>query len=126
MLKDIEEFHKKFGLERRKGIEKNKDLVDFRIKFLEEELEEFIDAVRTVDDVKALDALVDIVYVAIGTAYLFDYPFWAAWPEVQKANMKKVRKESSRSKFDVTKPKGWKEPDMKMILEVFKGWSSWE
>ena len=36
MLKDIEEFHKKFELERRKGIEKNKDLVDFRIKFLEE------------------------------------------------------------------------------------------
>ena len=125
MLRDIEEFHKKFGLERRKGIEKNKDLVDFRIKFLEEELEEFIDAVRTVDDVKALDALVDIVYVAIGTAYLFDYPFHFGWNEVQKANMLKVRKESARSKFDVTKPEGWKEPDMKMILEVFKGWSSW-
>ena len=126
MLKDIEEFHKKFELERRKGIEKNKDLVDFRIKFLEEELEEFIDAVRTVDDVKALDALVDIVYVAIGTAYLLDYPFHFGWNEVQKANMLKVRKESARSKFDVTKPEGWKEPDMKKILEVFKGWNSWE
>jgi NTP pyrophosphatase (non-canonical NTP hydrolase) len=126
MLRDIEDFHKKFGLERRKGIENNKDLVDFRIKFLEEELDEFIDAVRTVDDVKALDALVDIVYVAMGTAYLLDYPFWAAWSEVQKANMKKVKKESARSKFDVIKPERWKEPNMKMILDVFKNWSSWE
>ena len=40
--------------------------------------------------------------------------------------MLKVRKESARSKFDVIKPEGWKEPDMKMILEVFKNWSSWE
>ena len=100
-------------------------MVDFRIKFLEEELEEFIDAVRTVDDVKALDALVDIVYVAIGTAYLLDYPFHFGWNEVQKANMLKVRKESERSKFDVTKPKGWKAPNIEQVLHTFKKWSAW-
>mgnify|MGYP003139862200 FL=1 len=125
MLKDIEEFHKKFDLPRRHGIKNNKDIVDFRIKFLEEELRELKEGVEDNDDAKILDSLVDIVYVAIGTAYIFDYPFWVAWKEVQDANMKKERKESARSKFDVTKPKGWKHPDIKQVLKTFKRWSSW-
>tara|TARA_R110000824_G_scaffold7807_3_gene35246 strand:- start:2029 stop:2409 length:381 start_codon:yes stop_codon:yes gene_type:complete len=125
MLKDIEEFHKKFGFEKRVGIKNNKNLVDFRIKFLEEELREFKEAIKEENDAKALDALVDLTYVAIGTAYLFDYPFWAAWTEVQKANMAKVRKESERSKFDVIKPKGWKAPNIEQIINIFKNWKAW-
>ena len=50
MLKDIEEFHKKFGFKKRQGIKNNKDLVDFRIKFLEEELREFKEAIKEEDD----------------------------------------------------------------------------
>jgi|TARA_R110000744_G_scaffold62471_6_gene128957 predicted HAD superfamily Cof-like phosphohydrolase len=125
MLKDIEKFHEKFGFEKRQGIQNNKDLVDFRIKFLEEELNEFKEAIKEKNDAKALDALVDLTYVAIGTAYLFDYPFHNAWEEVQKANMAKIRQESERSKFDVIKPKGWKAPDIEKIMKIFKYWKAW-
>ena len=54
MLKDIEKFHEKFGFEKRQGIQNNKDLVDFRIKFLEEELNEFKEAIKEKNDAKAL------------------------------------------------------------------------
>ena len=68
-----------------------------------------------------MDALVDIVYIALGTAWLFNLPFEKAWNEVQKANMSKIRTKSKSKKrgtsFDVVKPKGWIAPDIEQIIE---------
>lgn len=121
---DIVDFHHKFGL--------NYDgpprvlpgeLGDFRAKFLQEELDEYNEARAEIaangDSIplreKLLDALVDLVYVALGTAYLHGFNFAEAWRRVQRANMAKVRAEradqSKRgSTFDVVKPEGWKPP----------------
>jgi hypothetical protein len=63
----------------------------FRIKFLEEELEEFKDGVREGDLAKCADALVDLVYVALGTAHLQGLPWDELFDEVQRANMTKER-----------------------------------
>jgi len=120
MWNDIESFHHKFRLDyggppRPLPFE----LAQFRIKFLQEELDEYAAAYEADDSLEAreqmLDALVDLVYVALGTAYLHGFNFAEAWRRVQVANMSKVRVERAEdskrgSKFDVVKPEGWKPP----------------
>ena len=141
MVKDIREFHEKFGLEYNgKPRTLPPELAEFRRRFLEEELSEFksdsyraeyfaamLNSGAPTDQIidflnrittgleGSLDALVDLVYVALGTAYLQGFDFAEAWRRVHEANMKKVRverKEDSKrgSTFDVVKPEGWEPP----------------
>ena len=123
LIKDIDQFHKKFGFEKNEkvGIPDNNELVNFRTSFLMEELAEYTQAITKKDAAGALDALVDIVYIALGTAWLFNLPFEKAWNEVQKANMSKVRAKSKSKKrgtaFDVIKPKDWQAPNIERIVE---------
>ena len=88
LLKDIDNFHKKYGFEKNEkvGIPDDNELVNFRTSFLMEELAEYTQAITKKDAAGALDALVDIVYIALGTAWLFNLPFEKAWNEVQRAN----------------------------------------
>jgi len=126
LIKDIDAFHKKFGFEKndKVGIPENNELVNFRTSFLLEELTEYTQAITKKDTAGALDALVDIVYIALGTAWLFNLPFEKAWNEVQRANMSKIRTKSKSKKrgtsFDVVKPKGWRPPDLEQIIEEEK------
>ena len=123
LIKDIDSFHKKFKFEKndKVGIPDNNELVNFRTSFLIEELAEYTQAITKKDAAGALDALVDIVYIALGTAWLFNLPFEKAWQEVQKANMSKIRTKSKSKKrgtsFDVVKPKGWRPPDIEQIID---------
>lgn len=126
MWKDIIAFHLKFALLKRSnpGFVGN-ELSWFRIQFMQEELDEFIDAYQSGDLAAAADALVDLVYVVLGTAYLMGIPFNLCWNEVHKANMLKVRaKRESESKrgstYDVIKPEGWVAPDLNKILDEEK------
>jgi predicted HAD superfamily Cof-like phosphohydrolase len=126
---DIAEFHQRFGLYYYgppRALEP--ELQDFRSKFLDEELAEYKTAVLILNDsrkpederkaaaAKALDALIDLIYVAEGTIHLHGFNGDEAWRRVQAANMRKVRAEravdSKRgSAFDVVKPPGWIAPD---------------
>jgi len=123
ILKDIDNFHKKYGFEKNEKIDipNNSELINFRTAFLMEELAEYTNAITKKDAAGALDALVDIVYIALGTAWLFNLPFEKAWNEVQKANMSKIRAEDKTgkrgTKFDVVKPKDWKAPNIEKIIE---------
>jgi predicted HAD superfamily Cof-like phosphohydrolase len=123
-LKDIDQFHKRFGYHQCKtpSIPQEKtDLVNFRIKFIEEELSELKVAIGDNNVENALDALVDLTYVILGTAWLFNLPFDAAWSEVHKANMKKIRARSERSEFyDCVKPVGWTPPNLTKVLKEGK------
>jgi len=142
-MQDIADFHRKFGLEydgRPRALPK--ELGDFRVDFKREELREYIKAshilhlelttegktpdrgviVEQLED--QLDALVDMVYVILGTAYLHGYEVrWQeAWDRVHAANMAKVRAASAGdskrgSTFDVVKPAGWVKPDHKDLVE---------
>lgn len=146
-MADIREFHEKFGLtydgKPRALHEDNMDL--FRFRFLVEELNEYqlaFTALRhemtlppgvsldpgivTEHLAQALDALVDLTYVALGTAYLHGFNFEEAWRRVHEANMQKMRVEresdSKRgSKFDVVKPRGWEPPDHSDLVEDWDG-----
>lgn len=126
---DVAEFHEKFGLTYDgKPRALLGELGDFRLKFLREELREYAKAMyeasyevqfrpemvaSKLEDM--LDALVDLVYVAIGTAQLHGFDFREAWQRVHAANMTKVRAtsklESARgTTYDVVKPTGWLPP----------------
>jgi predicted HAD superfamily Cof-like phosphohydrolase len=129
---DVGLFHAKFGLpfvsadEGDAGPrEWDAELIEFRRKFLHEELKEFEDGILAGDDAMMADALVDLVYVALGTAHLLGYPWHTIWSRVQQANMAKVRaaKDGSDSvrgsAWDVVKPPGWTAPDVVGVLRAF-------
>jgi predicted HAD superfamily Cof-like phosphohydrolase len=118
----IKDFHKKFGLTYEgKPRTLPKDLRNFRTDFMEEELNEYAMAAAQENKHDQLDALVDLVYVVLGTAYMQGFDFNEAFKRVHEANMKKVRavtlKDSKRgSIYDVVKPEGWTAPDLNDLV----------
>ena len=153
-FRDVGEFHEKFDLPNMNDHsasagrldhltnEELDRLIKFRIHFMAEELHEFSVASAELDHEKMFDALLDLVYVAMGTAHLMGYPWQFGWDEVQAANMTKERcvidhhfiqrnglnqcgecgqpreAHSSRgSSHDVIKPAGWIAPALKGVLK---------
>ncbi len=133
---DVGKFHKKFGLhhspltgqiadnKRKKPLDLDSRTIAFRLAFLEEELQELKTAYDANDTAGIADALVDLVYVAMGTAHLHNLPWQDLWEEVQRSNMEKERAQSSvqskrGSALDVIKPEGWQPPDIKSILRQY-------
>ena len=123
MFNDIKAFHNRFELySLNKPGFLSHNTTYFRIRFMEEELKEFIYAYQAGNLADAFDALIDLVYVAMGTAYLMRLPWEDGWKTVHTANMKKIRaKHPSESKrmylHDVIKPAGWQAPNIKGLLE---------
>lgn len=126
LLRDINDFSQKFIPELRNLFpsELPVDQQEFRINFMQEELDEYAKACKEKDLEGQFDALIDLVYVALGTAWMQGFPFSAGWAEVQRANMSKERatadpnKQTKRkSTIDVFKPEGWKGPDIKRVLD---------
>jgi predicted HAD superfamily Cof-like phosphohydrolase len=98
-----------------------KAFLQFRINFLQEELDEMKKAAtpnQPIDSEEVVDALIDLCVVAIGTLDLFDINAYEAWNEVLEANMnKKVGIKETRPNPlglpDLVKPKDWKAPSHK-------------
>lgn len=89
-----------------------KKFLEFRINFLEEELDELKKADNPED---VVDALIDLCVVAIGTLDSFEVDAHEAWNEVLVANMNKrvgVKKERPNPLGlpDLIKPDGWEAP----------------
>lgn len=129
-LSDVESFHRNFGLEYngRPRVLPN-ELAEFRRKFIKEEYEEYSGHMyrasywlnlnqpdRLPEHLEGmLDALVDLVYVALGNSVQHGFNFREAWRRVHEANMKKVRAQSAADSkrgttYDVVKPPGWQAP----------------
>ena len=112
---DIMVMHEKYGVfDKVQAFDKEKlnKFLQFRIKFLEEEMNELSTA-ENADDV--VDALIDLCVVAIGTLDLFDVNARLAWDRVHEANMnKRVGIKESRPNPlglpDLVKPEGWTAP----------------
>lgn len=142
LVADIVEFHERFRVNYDgKPRCLPDELKDFRLGFLAEELEEYQGSVQEAsallaiarrirsDDASAgvvehlasqLDALVDLVYVALGNAHMQGFNFYEAWRRVHRANLAKIRAPddaqpapgSTRGgRYDVVKPPGWEAPD---------------
>lgn len=137
-LEDVREFHQRFDqldptaishLTRRKLAE--------RANFMLEELREFAESAgltfqggkftflaSDADDQSMAgmaDALIDLVYVAKGTAAMMGLgAAWVElWDDVQRANMAKVKGPTHRAMgygADIAKPEGWRPPQTDAIL----------
>lgn len=136
---DVADFHAKMGLPvsaesthpaypgiRPPGILSPKEF-EYRWMFLHEELLELVKGFEKGDLAGFGDALVDIVYVVLGTAHYAGIPFNALWQEVQRANMEKRPwkegdpiKPRNTTGLEVVKPEGWKPPDISGILRQFR------
>lgn len=114
-VQDIAKMHTKYGVNpkvREFDKEKLQKFLEFRIAFLQEELDEMKHA-ASADDV--VDALIDLCVVAIGTLDAFDVDSQTAWKRVHAANMNKEVgiKESRPNPLglpDLIKPEGWTAP----------------
>ena len=139
-VRDIEFFHARFQLYY-PGTARPlpADLQRFRVLFMAEELSEYVTDNDTLKKLiqsglteqlpsqqpleKQFDALIDLVYVALGTAHLHGFDFREGWRRVHEANMEKVRgkraEESKRARtFDVIKPPGWRAPDLSDLVPL--------
>lgn len=120
----VHDFHQKFDLPHNGEdvISGSSEMLNFRMEFIREEVNEFYNAWLSKDRVAMLDALLDIVYVAQGTAL-----FMGVTPEqwvkgmaaVQKANMAKEKPSPENpgkrnSPWDVVKPEGWVGPEAEL------------
>jgi len=125
---DMERMHGKYGV--RDVIEtfdkeKLEKFLEFRIKFLQEELDEMKGATNA-DDV--VDALIDLCVVAIGTLDAYQVDSLKAWNRVLDANMaKEIGIKPSRPNPlglpDLIKPEGWIAPthadNVGLLAKVF-------
>lgn len=115
-VQDIADMHTKYGVNekvRQFDKEKLEKFLEFRISFLQEELDELKENKGNPEEV--VDALVDLCVVAIGTLDAFDVDAYAAWDAVHEANMsKEVGVKPSRPNPlglpDLIKPEGWTAP----------------
>lgn len=123
---DVGAFHIKFGLTSDEPLQpeiyRGEEMTKFRTGFSIEEAREHKEAVLAGDLVKAVDANLDQIYVAVGNLRLLGVgPALgrALWDLVQRANMAKVRAERASDStrgtaFDVVKPPGWVSPEPAM------------
>ena len=96
------------------------DLSELRIRLLEEEVQEYAEAVRNNDLVEVLDALGDIAYILAGTIlnHGMQEIIDDAFSEIHRSNMDKLvdGKALKRDDGKVIKPEGWQPPNLKQFL----------
>lgn len=124
LINDVDMFHEKFGL----GYDGeprslSNDELDFRLKFLREELQEVEEAAVLGDLAQLGGELADLIWVAIGFALRSGIDLRGHWDEIQRANMAKVRAtDPSQSKrgnaIDIVKPEGWQRPNHGEVLRL--------
>jgi len=120
-FEDVKAFYEKFGQPTREGPGiMTRSRTAERINFMQEELNEFKVGAMKQDVPEMADALIDLVYVAKGTAIEMGLPWEALWQDVQRANMAKVPGMTSRGiVYDVKKPDGWEPPMTEEILKEY-------
>ena len=122
-FKDMQEMHKKYGVNKWMQAEKQSDVdirrfnkfMEFRIGMMQEELDETKNAYKEKNAEEMVDGIIDLCVFAIGTLEVFGVDANKAWDEVYKANMsKEVGIKQGRPNPlglpDLVKPKGWKGP----------------
>lgn len=134
---DIADMHTKFGVNqviRSLDQEKLRTFLQFRIDFLQEELDEMKAAMQPdykkpasrADD--TVDALIDLCVVAIGTLNAFDVDAYEAWTRVHEKNMQKnagvnPNRPNPLGLPDMIKPAGWTAPthadNVGLLTKVF-------
>ena len=125
-VQDINDMHRKFGVHEwvseqlvAGDKEKLQKFLEFRLNFLQEELDETrAAAIMDKNPEEIVDGLIDLCVVAIGTLDAYGVDAHKAWNEILRANMEKEVgvKESRPNPLglpDLIKPEGWVGPSHK-------------
>ena len=84
-------FMKTFGQEVKLRPElSSKKINNLRVSLIKEELDEFVEAIKSNDLKEAVDALTDILYVTYGAGHAFGVNLDKCFEEVQNSNMSKL------------------------------------
>lgn len=109
----------------------SQDRGELRYKMIEEELDEFGSALNTDDLVEQYDALIDIIYLAMGGLVEIGLPLGPGFDIVQKSNMSKLGADgkpiiSRGFELDglpegkIMKGPDYKRPNLKTVVEAFQ------
>lgn len=90
----------------------------FMVNTLEEELQEFKDGFKNKSYNEMADALIDLIYFALGHSFRMGINFNDNFLLVHKANMQKIKANTSRGETDAEKPEGWQEPKFKPLVKM--------
>jgi len=119
-------FHQKFGLEPTNQPDfPVREIWELKNVHLQEEMNEIRASAINGNLEEYFDGLIDLVYVALGAAYLSGLPFNEGFKRVHDANMKKVRalrtEDSKRgSTYDIVKPAGFVAPTLTDLIRKEK------
>ena len=90
-FESVKKFMETFGQEIKEKAEfPNKKIAELRFDLIQEELEEFKDAIEKKDIKEVADALTDILYVAYGAGHAFGINLDKCFQEVHNSNMSKL------------------------------------
>ena len=121
-FKDMQDMHKKYGVEKWMKEEAEKGdwskinkFMQFRLGMMQEELDETKKAFKEKDAPEMVDGIIDLCVFAIGTLEVFGVDANKAWDEVYRANMAKEVgiKEGRPNPLglpDLKKPDDWQGP----------------
>jgi len=117
---DVKDFHEAFGhpvSDRPKFLDGDRKYN--RIQWMLEEIEEFVLS-ETIED--QADAMIDLIYFAVGTMVEMGVDPYDIWNVVQDANMSKLfpdGKPHYNEDGKVIKPEGWSDPQP-LILQIIE------
>ena len=90
-FESVKKFMKTFGQEvKEKADFPNNKITSLRYDLIQEELEEFKEAINKKDIKEVADALTDILYVTYGAGHAFGIDLDKCFAEVQNSNMSKL------------------------------------
>jgi predicted HAD superfamily Cof-like phosphohydrolase len=88
MRQMVEEFHQKFGFSIARPFTPD-DVLEKRLRFIEEEFKEFMDAVASGQKPETLKELCDLLYQVMGFVVAYDLPLEEGFARVHHSNMSK-------------------------------------
>ena len=113
-------FMSTFGQDIKKKASLSSDKInDLRINLIEEELNEFKEAISKKDLKEVADALTDILYVTYGAGHAFGINLDDCFEEVQRSNMSKLGDDGNpiyNEHGKVMKGPNYFKPDLKKFL----------
>jgi predicted HAD superfamily Cof-like phosphohydrolase len=119
----VADFHKAFGHPLKETpTSMDMDRAKKRYGWMLEEIDEFLEAVSNEDVVEQADAMIDVMYFALGTLVEMGVKPERLFEIVQEANMSKLWEDGKPRYRDsdnkVMKPTGWKDPHPRLKAEV--------
>ena len=97
-----------------------KDSVELYEALIEEEYYELIVAIDDKNEPEIFDACLDLIWVITGLMLAKNYPIDEGWKEVRRSNLEKIGEDGKvtvNADGKVMKPKDWRPPALKELLE---------